>query len=321
MPRPITRPGSRPIIIDTDPGIDDAVAILLALASPEVDVLGLVAVAGNLPVPATTRNALSIVELARRPEVPIYAGCPRPIGGDQTDAEHAHGVGGLGDLVLPPPVLSARPEHGVFYLIDTLRAAEPRSITVCALGPLTNIAMALVASPEIAAGIAELVIMGGALRGQGNVTPAAEFNIHADPHAAAIVFDSGVPITMVPLDVTRGVRSTPERIAPIRAMATRCGAAVANLLGPRRVLAQPPMAMHDPCVIAYLLAPELFQGRGAAKVPLVNVAVETQSPLTLGATVVDRRGISGRKPNARVIETVDADGVYRLLAERCARLP
>jgi purine nucleosidase len=305
----------RPIIIDTDPGIDDAVAILLALASPELAVLGLVAVAGNLPLAATARNALSLLELAGRPEIPIYAGCPRPMAGARIDAEHAHGEGGLGDLVLPPPALALRPEHGVFYLIDTLRRAEPRSVTICALGPLTNIAMALVAAPDIAAGIAELVIMGGASHGLGNVTPAAEFNIHADPHAASLVFDSGVPITMVPLDVTRGVRSTPDRIAPIRAIATRCGAAIAELLGPRRTLGQPPMAMHDPCVIAYLLAPELFGGRE------VNVAVETHSPLAMGLTLIDWRRVSGRKPNARVIETVDADGVYRLLAERLARLP
>jgi purine nucleosidase len=305
----------RPIIIDTDPGIDDAVAILLALASPELEVLGLVAVAGNLPLAATVRNALSILELAGRPEIAVHAGCPRPISRTSIAAEYAHGAGGLGDLVLPPPAIAQRPEHGVFYLIDTLRRAEPRSVTVCALGPLTNIAVALVAAPEIAAGIAELVVMGGASHGEGNMTPAAEFNIYADPHAAAVVFDSGLPITMVPLDVTRGVRSTPERIAPIRALGTRCCAAVAELLGPRRAHGQPPMAMHDPCVIAYLLAPELFQGREA------NVAIETQSALTMGMTVVDWYGLSGRKPNARVIETVDADGVYRLLAERLARLP
>src|SRR5437588_4550144 len=205
----------RPIIIDTDPGIDDAVAILLALASPELEVLGLVAVAGNLPLAATARNALSIVELAGRPELPVYAGCPRPLGRKLIDVESAHGAGGLGDLVLPPPVAILRPGHGILYLIDRLRRAEPNSVTLCALGPLTNIAMALVAAPDIAAGVAELVLMGGASHGQGNVTAVAEFNIHADPHAAALVFDSGLPITMVPLDVTEAVRSTPERIAPI----------------------------------------------------------------------------------------------------------
>jgi purine nucleosidase len=304
----------RPIIIDTDPGIDDAVAILLALASPELAVLGLVAVAGNLPLAATAANARSIVELAGRPELPVYAGCPRPLG-RTIAAEDAHGTGGLGDLVLPPPAAPLRPEHGILYLIDTLRGAAPNSITLCALGPLTNIAVALVAAPEIAAGIAELLIMGGASHGLGNASPAAEFNIYADPHAAALVFDSGLRITMVPLDVTDGVRSTPERIAPIRALGTRVGAAAADLLGPRRALAKPPMAMHDPCVIAYLLAPELFRWRE------VNVAVEKESPLAMGLTLIDWRGISGRPPNARVIEAVDADGVYRLLAERLARLP
>ena len=303
----------RPIIIDTDPGIDDAVAILLALASPELAVLGLVAVAGNLPLSATAKNARSIAELAGRPELPVYAGCPRPLGRPRSDAEDAHGAGGLGDLVLPPPALAPRPEHGVTYLVERLRGAEPKSITLCALGPLTNIAMALVAAPDIASGVAELVLMGGGSR--GNVTPAAEFNIYADPHAASVVFDSGLPITMVPLDVTEGVRGTPERVAPIRALGTRCGAAVAELLGPRQALGKPPMAMHDPCVIAYLLAPELFRWRE------VNVAIETQSPLAMGLTLIDWRGVSGRSPNARVLETVDANGVYRLLAERLARLP
>jgi purine nucleosidase len=305
----------RPIIIDTDPGIDDAVAILLALASPELDVLGLVAVAGNVPLATTAKNARSIVELAGRPELPVYAGCPRPLGGKPLDAERSHGSSGLGDLVLPDPAQPPRTEHGVFYLVDRLTRAAPKSITVCALGPLTNIAMALVLAPEIAEGVAELVLMGGATRGQGNMNAVAEFNIHADPQAAGLVFDSGLPITMVPLDVTEGVRSTPERIAPIRAGATRCAAAAAELLGPRRALGEPPMAMHDPCVIAYLLMPELFKERAA------HVAIETQSPLAMGMTIVDRRVRGGREPNARVVEAVDADGIYRLLAERLARLP
>jgi purine nucleosidase len=303
----------RPIIIDTDPGIDDAVAIFLALASPELAVLGLVAVAGNVPLAATARNARAVLELAGCPEIAAYAGCPRPIALHPLDAVRSHGASGLGDLVLPEPTQKLRSEHGVLWLIDTLLRAEPASITLCALGPLTNIATALVMAPEIAAGIAELVLMGGGSR--GNVTPAAEFNIHADPLAAAIVFDSGVPITMVPLDVTLTVRSTPVRVAPIRGLGTRVGAAVAELLGPRRALGQPPMPMHDPCVIAYLVAPELFQGRQA------SVAVETQSPLTMGMTLIDRREPSGRPLNARVIDAADSDGIYRLLAERLASLP
>lgn len=304
---------ARPIIIDTDPGIDDAVAILLALAATELEVLGLIAVAGNLPLAATVRNARAIVELAGRPDIPAFAGCPRPIGPGRSGAEHAHGDGGLGDLVLPDPVAPPRSEHGVVWLIETLRRAAPRSITLTALGPLTNIATALVMAPDIAAGIAELVLMGGGTR--GNVTAAAEFNIHADPQAAALVFDSGLPITMAPLDVTETVRSTPERIAPVAALGTRCGVATASLLGPRHGLGQPPMAMHDPCVIAWLLAPELFRGRR------VNVTVETGSALTLGMTVIDRRGRGLRPANAQVLDAADADGIYRLLAERLATLP
>jgi inosine-uridine nucleoside N-ribohydrolase len=302
----------RRVIIDTDPGIDDAVAILLALGSAELDVLGLVAVAGNLPLAATARNARCIAELAGRPQVAVYAGCPRPLGLNSVVAEDAHGEGGLGDLVLPEPTVATRSEHGVVYLIETLRNAAPGSITLCALGPLTDIATALVMAPDIAGGIAELVIMGGGTR--GNITPAAEFNIYADPQAAAIVFACGVPITLVPLDVTETVRSTPERIAPIAALGTSCGAAVAALLGPRRALGQPPMPMHDPCVIAWLLQPSLFRGRMAA------LAVETQSALTMGMTVIDGHR-NGGPPNVRVIEAVDADGLYRLLAERLAQLP
>jgi purine nucleosidase len=264
-------------------------------------------------LPATFRNARAIVELAGRADLPVFAGCPRPISPGDPRIGEAHGDGGLGDLALPEPTLPARPEHGVVWLIETLRQAKPHGVTVAALGPLTNIASALVMAPDIAEGIAELVLMGGGTR--GNVTPAAEFNIHVDPLAAALVFDSGLPITMVPLDVTETVRSTPERIAPIAALRTRCGAAAASLLGPRRGLGRPPMAMHDPCVIAYLLAPELFRGGQA------NVGVETRSPLTTGMTVIDRRGRSGRPANAQVIETADADGIYRLIAERLARLP
>ena len=310
----------RPIIIDTDPGTDDGVAILLALGAPELEVLGLVAVAGNLPLAITEHNARALLELAGRSEIPVFAGCPRPIGGSPITAEHAHGKSGLGELELPPPRAPARREHGVDFLIETLRGATPRSITVCALGPLTNIAAALVKAPEIAAQMAELVVMGGASYALGNTTPCAEFNIHADPLAAAVVFDSGAPIAMVPLDLTHAVLSTPERIERVRALGNSCGRAAALLMSPprkrRTSRGKPPAyALHDPCVIAYLLAPELFDGVEA------NVAVETQSALTLGMTVVDWRGISGRPRNARVLTKIDADRFFALLTERLATLP
>lgn len=299
---------ARRIIIDTDPGIDDAVAILLALASPELQVDAIVTVAGNGPLNFMERNARMICELAARPDIPVYAGCPRPLRSDMINAVYFHGETGLGALKLPPPVMPLRPAHGVAATIDLLRQAPAGSITWCALGPLTNVAAALVQAPDIIAGVKELALMGGASRALGNTSPAAEFNILADPQAAQMVFDSGLPITMIPLDVTHQVRSSPERIARIAALGTRAAAAVAELLAPPS--GHGPSALHDPCVIAYLLAPELFQGSR------VNVAVETQSALTLGATVVDWRGISGREVNANVLHTVDADGIYGLL-EQC----
>ena len=311
----------RRIIIDPDPGIDDAVAILLALAAPEeLEVLGIVAVAGNLPLPLTERNARRVCELAGRSDVPVYAGCGRPLLRRLTTAEHIHRETARDGLLLPEPTVAPRPQHGVDSLIEALNSGEPGTITLCALGPLTNIAMALVKAPDVATTVAELVIMGGACFELGNVTPAAEFNIHVDPHAAAIVFDSGIPITMIPLDVTHQVLTTPKRLAALRALDNRCGRTVAALLASFERRRRPKFgaratALHDPSVIAYLLKPTLFQGRQ------VNVAVETQSPLTLGMTVVDWWGVTSRKPNLRLMNTVDADGFYELLTAGLARLP
>jgi len=295
------------LVIDTDPGIDDAVAIVLALASPELQVEAVVAVAGNLPLGITETNARAICELSGRPDIAVYAGCARPMTRPPITAEHFHGETGLGALVLPPPTMTLRPEHGVDATIDLIRAEPKKSIAWCALGPLTNVAMAIIKAPDIVERVGELVLMGGASRALGNTTPAAEFNIHADPHAAQVVFESGLPITMIPLDVTHQVRSTPERIASIVAIGTPIASAVAELLQPSGT---EPSALHDPCVIAYLLAPELFQGSR------VNVAIECESGLTLGMTVVDWRGVSGRPVNAHVLHTVDAGGLYRLLEQR-----
>ena len=311
----------RRIVIDTDPGIDDAVAILLALAAPEeLYVLGIIAVAGNLPLILTERNARRVCELAGRADVPVYAGCGRPLLLPLATAEHVHGETARDRLLLPEPTMALRPQHGVDFLIETLRSKKAGTITLCALGPLTNIAMALVKAPEIAKRIGELVVMGGACFELGNVTPAAEFNIHVDPHAAAIVLDSGIPITMIPLDVTHQVLTTPRRLAAVRALGNRCGSAVAALLVSfekkrRASFGSRGKALHDPCVIAHLLRPALFGGRE------VNVAIETHGPLTLGMTVVDWWGVTGRKANVRLMNTVDASGFYDLLTERLARLP
>ena len=311
----------RRIIIDTDPGLDDAVAILLALAAPEeLEVLGLVAVAGNLPLTLTERNARRLCELAGRADIPVYAGCGRPMLRPLATAGHIHGETARDRLLLPEPTMPLQAQHGVDFLIETLRSEEASTITLCALGPLTNIAMALVKAPEIALTIGELIIMGGACFELGNVTPAAEFNIHVDPHAAAIVLDSGIPITMMPLDVTHRLLTTPPRLAALRALGNRSGRAVAALLASferrRRAKSRPyATALHDPSVISYLLRPTLFQGRE------VNVAIETESPLTMGMTVVDWWGVTGRKANARVMNVVDAGGFYDLLTDRLARLP
>jgi purine nucleosidase len=311
----------RRIIIDTDPGLDDAVAILLALSAAErLEVLGIVAVAGNLALAQTERNARRVCELAGRSDVPVYPGCARPLLRPLATAERVHGETKRDRLLLPEPTMVPRTQHGVDFLIETLRSAEAGTITLCALGPLTNIAMALVKAPEVAGRIRELVVMGGACFELGNVTPAAEFNIHVDPHAAAIVIDSGTPITMIPLDVTHQVLSTPPRIAALRALGNRCGPAVAALLDSfeinrRAKFGSRGIALHDPSVIAYLLRPNLYDGRE------VNVAIETQSPLTMGMTVVDWWGVTGRKANVRFMNSVDANGFYDLLTEKLACLP
>jgi purine nucleosidase len=235
-------------------------------------------------------------------------------------AEHIHGETDRDRLLLPEPTMALQALHGVDFLIETLRGAEAGTVTLCALGPLTNIAMALVKAPDIAGKIGELVVMGGACFELGNVTPAAEFNIHVDPHAAAVVLESGIPITMIPLDVTQQVLTTEAHFDALRALGNRCGAAVAAMLDAFERRRRPKFgsrgrALHDPCVIAYLLRPGLFGGRE------VNVAIETQSPPTFGMTVVDWWGVTSRKPNVRWMNTVDADGFYDLLTEKLARLP
>jgi purine nucleosidase len=313
---------TRRILIDTDPGQDDAVAILLALASPEeVTVEAIIACAGNVPVTLTATNARKICELAGRPDIPVYAGCARPMAARPlVTAEHVHGQTGLDGPDLPEPRMPLQAQHGVDFLVEKLRAEPAGALTLCALGPLTNIAMALVKAPDIAERIREIVLMGGAYFEVGNITPAAEFNFYVDPQAAAIVLASGIPIVMKPLDVTHQVLTTDHRLDRIRALPNACGRAVAAMLGfsERFDLAKYGSAgapLHDPCVTAYLIRPGLFRGRH------INVEVETSSPLTLGMSVADYWGVTDRKPNALFIREVDDAGFYALLEERLARLP
>ncbi len=312
---------SRKIIIDTDPGQDDAVAILLALASPaELDVLGIVAVAGNVGLHHNANNARKVVELSGRTEVPVYAGCARPMRRHLVTAEHVHGETGLNGPVLPEPTIPLQPQHGVDFIIETLMKAEPKTITLCTLGPLTNIAMALVKEPAIAERIQEIVMMGGAYFEVGNITPAAEFNIYVDPEAADVVMRCGAPITILPLDVTHMIQSTPPRLDAILALGNRTGEAVHAMLTFSETFDLQKYGwegapLHDPTVIAYLLQPDLFEGRHC------NVTIETASELTVGMTVADYWHVSGRAYNATWIRSGNAEGFYKLLTERLARLP
>jgi purine nucleosidase len=310
----------RKIIIDTDPGQDDAVAILLALGSPdEVEVLGITAVAGNVQLALTQKNARIVCELANRPDVPVYAGCEAPMGRTLVTAEHVHGKPGLDGPDLPDPVMPLQEKHGVDFIIETLRSAPSGTVTLCPLGPLTNIATAFKQAPDIIEKVQEIVLMGGAYFEVGNITPAAEFNIYVDPQAAKIVFDSGCPITVMPLDVTHKALVTKPRNDAFRALGTPVGSAVSEMTDfferfDKEKYDSLGAPLHDPCVIAYLIRPELFQGRH------INVEIETQSPLTLGMTVADWWGVTDRPANAMFMGDVDAQGFFDLLTERLARL-
>ncbi|MDF1854148.1 nucleoside hydrolase [Pseudooceanicola sp.] len=311
---------ARKIIIDTDPGQDDAVAILLALASPdEIEVLGLTAVAGNVPLDLTQKNARIICELAGRHDIKVFAGCDRPLQRKLVTAEYVHGATGLNGPKLPDPRMPLQDEHGVDFIIRTLRGEAAGSVTLCPLGPLTNIARAFQQAPDVIGKVAEIVLMGGGYFEVGNVTPAAEFNIYVDPHAADIVFKSGVPIVVMSLDVTHKALVTKPRNDAFRALGSQVGVAVAEMTDfferfDRQKYASPGAPLHDPCVIAHLIRPDLFTGRH------INVEIETQSPLTLGMTVADWWGVTGRPANATFMGSIDDTGYFDLLIERLARL-
>ncbi|WP_410217067.1 nucleoside hydrolase [Paracoccus sp. (in: a-proteobacteria)] len=308
------------IIIDTDPGQDDAVAILLALASPEIDVLGVVAVAGNVPLDLTQVNARKVVELAGRTDVPVFAGCDRPLTRSLTTAEHVHGKTGLDGIDLPDPTLPLQEQHGVEFIIQTLRNEPAGSVTLVPIGPLTNIAEAFRRAPDIIGRVQRIVLMGGAYFEVGNITPAAEFNIYVDPEAAAEVFTAGVPLVVMPLDVTHKALTSREWIDALRALPGRCGAAVAGWTDfferfDKEKYGSLGAPLHDPCTIAWLLSPDLFKGRE------INVEIETEGRWTSGMTVADWWRVSGRAPNALFINDVDRDALFALLSDRIARLP
>ena len=310
---------ARKIIIDTDPGQDDAVAILLALASPELEVLGLTAVAGNVPLPLTERNARIVCELAGRTDVPVFAGCQGPLARPLVTAEHVHGKAGLDGPPMEDPTMALQEQHAVDFIVETLRREPAGTVTLCPLGPLTNIATAFQRAPDVVERVQEIVLMGGGFFEGGNITPAAEFNIYVDPEAADVVFRAGCPLVVMPLDVTHKALTTKPRIDRFRAMGTRVGDMVAAWTDfferfDVEKYGSEGAPLHDPCVIAWLLKPDLFAGR------LINVEIETGSELTRGMTVADWWRVTDRAPNALFMGDIDAGGFYDLLAERLARL-
>ena len=302
----------RKVVIDCDPGVDDAVALLWAFAARDaLDLQAITVVAGNVPMAWTATNARRVAMLAGRHDVAIHAGCPRPLVLPLVTAEHVHGESGLEGAELPPAGVALAESHAVDRLIALAHAAD--GLTICAVGPLTNLAMALVKDPSIAPKLGRIVLMGGAI-GQGNVTASAEFNVYVDPHAAKVVFESGVPIVMLGLDVTEQVRPTPERVASIAGLGNAAGTAVAGMLGLYASRAADGGALHDPLAVGYILAPQLFGGRDC------HVDIVTDGPCR-GRTVVDWKQRGGQPPNARVIDRVDDAALFAQLLTALETLP
>ncbi|MGL5222810.1 MAG: pyrimidine-specific ribonucleoside hydrolase RihA [Plesiomonas shigelloides] len=303
-----------PIIIDCDPGHDDAIALILALASPKLNVLAVTTSAGNQTPDKTLRNALRILTLLGRHDIPVAGGAPKPLLRELIIADNVHGESGLDGSALPEPGFAPQALTAVELMAKTLRAsAEP--VTLVPTGPLTNIALLLSAHPELKAKIARIVLMGGSA-GPGNWTPAAEFNIYVDPEAAEMVFSAGVPITMCGLDVTHAAQVMDEDIERIRAITNPIARTVAELLDFFMIYHRDPKwgfvgaPLHDPCTIAWLLRPELFEGIEC------HVSVETQGQYTVGMTVVDRYRLSPHEPNATVLLGVERQGFIDLLVEQ-----
>jgi purine nucleosidase len=311
----------RPIIIDCDPGQDDAVALFLAMSSPdELEILGITTVAGNVPLALTERNARMMCDVAGCEDVPVFAGCDEPMIRDAITAEYIHGDTGIDGIVAFEPRTPLQDQHAVDFIIDTLLSTDKVTVTLIPTGPLTNIATAIERNPEILGGIEEIVIMGGAMREGGNRTPSAEFNIMVDPHAADIVLSCGRPITMMGLDVTHQVLSTEARVARIEELDNSVADATVGMLSffhryDTGKYSSQGTPLHDPCTVAYLLQPELF------KTKLCNVSVETESELSIGHTAVDFWHVTDRPLNVNWAYDVDADGFYELLTERLGRFP
>ena len=308
------------LIIDTDPGADDVVALLLALASPdELNVLAITTVAGNVRLDKTSRNARLAREWAGREEVPVYAGASKPLVRTPIYAENMHGKEGLPGVAVHEPKVGIAKGNAVDYLIETLSKAAPHSITLAMLGPQTNLALALMQAPEITQGIKEVVVMGGAHFNGGNMSPVAEFNIYADPHAAQVVLASGVKLTYIPLDVTHKILTSEQRLKQIAGLNNRAGKLVGGILNEyvKADMAHyglPGGPVHDASVIAYLLKPELFTGKQ------INVAIDSLEGITFGQTLADWYDTLKQDKNVFWVENGDAQGFFNLLTARLGRL-
>lgn len=310
---------ARPIIIDCDPGQDDAINLLLAMSSPdELEIRGITAVAGNVPLELTERNTRQICDIAGRSDTRVFAGCAEPMQRPLLTAEKVHGNTGIDGVAIVEPRTPLEEQHAVDFLIETLLSTDV-AVTLVPTGPLTNIGTAFRREPSIVSRVSEIVLMGGAMREGGNHSPSAEFNILVDPHAADIVFRCGRPITVFGLDATHQVLATEERLARIRAIDSAAGQATAGMLDfyDRHDTAKyqsPGAPLHDPCTIAFLLKPGLFEGKRC------NLTVETESELTMGHTAVDFWRVTDRPANVNWIYQADADGFYDLLVQRLGRL-
>jgi purine nucleosidase len=310
----------RDLIIDTDPGADDLVALFLAMASPDaLNIRAITTVAGNVRLAKTSRNARLAREWAGREEIPVYAGAGRPLVRPPIYAAEVHGEEGLTGVSVHEPKQGLAKGNAVQYLVDTLGAAEPHSITIAMLGPQTNLALALIQQPDIVDGIKEVVVMGGAHFNGGNITPAAEFNLFADPHAAQVVLASGVKLTYVPLDVTHKLLTSETRLKQLAAVNNRASKQVVDILNAyikhdMDLYGMPGGPVHDASVIAYLLKPELFSGRQ------VHMTVDSREGPTFGQTVADWYGVLKQPANVLWIGDGDAQGLFDLLSERLARL-
>ena len=307
----------RKIIIDCDPGQDDAVALFLAMASPdELEILGITTVAGNVPLALTQRNARMMCDIAGRKDIPVFAGCERPLQLDPITAEYIHGNTGIDGVHVFEPVTPLQEQHAVDFIIDAL-LDNGDAVTLVPTGPMTNIAAAMQREPAILDRVEQIVSMGGAMREGGNRSPSAEFNILVDPHAAEIVYNCGRPVTAMGLDVTHQVLSTRERVARIRDLDNDVAEATAGMLSffhryDTKKYGSEGAPLHDPCTVAWLLRPDLFATREC------NISVEKESELTLGHTAVDFWHVTDRPHNVEWAYEVDAEGFYDLLVERLA---